>query len=161
MGQHLLRWKSLFSLGKTSMQSKAKIRFCNQLQSHISTLRKQSLSSKITTLAQSRFARDLLKLAVELIEKPSSPDTHSTLVGLAWSTRPQGQTSNKCYSCFATVSDQAGDPHEEVLPGCCGCVWFLHTLLGLQVNTWLNFQCLASYDLYCLICQTRVIYRIN
>ena len=27
--------------------------------------------------------------------------------------------------------DQAGDQHEEEVPGCCGCVWFFHMLLRL------------------------------
>lgn len=30
-----------------------------------------------------------------------------------------------------TVCDQAGDQHEEEVLGCCGCVWFFHTLLRL------------------------------
>ena len=41
--------------------------------------------------------------------------------------------------CHPTaVCDQAGDQYEEEVPGCCGCVWFFHTLLRLPFVKWIN-----------------------
>lgn len=37
---------------------------------------------------------------------------------------------NKFPSHPAAVCDEAGEQHDEEMPGCCGCPWFFHTQLS-------------------------------
>ena len=80
----------------------------------------------------------------------SWPQPHWTLVGSVWACCScQSDQHNHVgwlvtnagwrMGCHPTaVCDQAGDQHEEEVPGCCGCVWFFHTLLRLLFVKWIN-----------------------
>ena len=57
-----------------------------------------------------------------------------------WPTQPRWlKYAGWRMGCHPTaVCDQAGDQHEEEVPGCCGCVCFFHTLLRLLFVKWIN-----------------------
>ena len=119
------------------------IKFCNQWKSHICTVWNQTLSSKMTTLnlqswVYQRLPPELRTGEDGLACQQSSPQPHWTLVGSAC--QPRWLTCNKYWSKNVTWPDwsAAGDQQEEEAPGCCGSVWFFHTLMN-KLKLW-NYQ---------------------
>ena len=124
------------------MQSDIKMIFCHQWQTYFSTVRMLTPHTVV-------FIRDYLQnLGVKRMESSATSIDLSSTEHLSdqFVCAVRARVTNKLALFRAdskqnagrrmryhptAVCDQAGDQHEEEVPGCCGFVWFFRTILRL------------------------------